>query len=494
MNLDMNKFDKDEQAIHDAFSRINVNPENVASQVKAHIREERPQNVYRVRRTASLAAAVLVVMVLSTTVFALAFGGFDWFMERFDPPFAEVVEPVMIYSEDQGIRMTVIGAQTFDNMAVVYVSLQDVSGENRLTEDTTFWAGFSRAPVDETEEFSVGWMSSGSTLLYFNEVTNSAYFELQLSSDSIIPDRLELSVDSLTTWRVSFVEEPVGISLADLPLAEVITIPGDYVTVSAFEHNYTPYTPETRTLLAPGHFATIPDYPDYHWISNMGIIDGQLRIQSLGTLRGEFFGATSVSLGLVCPQGEMVNPTEVLWGWADENYKPVHLDAIPILEIGEEFTMPPYNLTEYIFDVDLNSLANYMLVFWGSLSEGIEGNWQITAYTEDTGSHLVTLTPDVLVDGLNIEFMTLSPLGLSARGSTDNVNLERVVVEAYLETAYGLIPLGEARGGFTSIFDGDGDDAVLIGFTFGLDWSAESAIDVDAVTAVILEGYRIPIR
>ena len=86
----------------------------------------------------SAVAALALSVMLVVTAAAATLGGFDWFIEKFNPSFGEIVEPVEAYCEDQGIRMEVIGAQKYDNMAVVYLSLQDVSGQNRLTEQTDF--------------------------------------------------------------------------------------------------------------------------------------------------------------------------------------------------------------------------------------------------------------------------------------------------------------------------------------------------------------------
>ena len=95
---------------------------------------ETPVRTLHIRRGGRLLIAALVLLVASTAALAVGLGGFDWFIERFNPPFAELIEPSGVYAEDQGIRMTVIGAQESSGMGIVYLTVQDVSGTGRLAQ------------------------------------------------------------------------------------------------------------------------------------------------------------------------------------------------------------------------------------------------------------------------------------------------------------------------------------------------------------------------
>jgi len=498
MNTILDRFDNDEREIQKGFSNIEVDTESLKSRVKEQLREEahkyerKPQKM-RIRKSIPLVAAMVTILALSTTVFA-ALGGFDRFIERVNPTFAELLEPVMAYSEDQGIRMTVLGAQSFDNMAVVYVSLQDVTGENRLTETTSFFANlaldggnqradsstFTQSGEGEGEMMATFGGGSSTEALYFDEATNTLYFELRFFMGSVIPDTLNISASQLTLNQINFSESPIDISLGDLPVAETITVSSDYTSSSHWDPNY---TPETRTLLLPDNFAALPYYPESHRISNIGIIDGQLRVQELARDTG-FFGAIGVAFALICPNGETIHPTEILWAFADENYTLLHtMTAFPI-----DGSRPPYSISESIFDVDVDNLENYTLIFWGGILEGVEGSWQVNAYTTDTASRIIALTPNITVSGHNIEFMTLSPLGLEARGNVPEWLSNPM--EAYLETADGLISLGIATGAYSNIFESR-YDTTPTDTRFQLNWMATTAIDIDAVTAIILDGERI---
>ena len=90
-------------------------------------------------------------------------------------------------------------------MAVVYLSLQDVSGQNRLTEQTDFQDGFSVKMSTQAQEEAkrqkgkidseiVSSFSCGQKMLYFDEETNTIYYEFNITADADSPlsDPLEL--------------------------------------------------------------------------------------------------------------------------------------------------------------------------------------------------------------------------------------------------------------------------------------------------------------
>lgn len=201
----MRKFDMDEQYIHDMFSKNTVDSSKIAEEVKERLHKESAKVIPKLHRrwTWSIATAIVMSVALVVGAAAAALGSFDWFIEKFNPDFGKVVEPVEVYSEDQGIRMEVIGAQKYDNMAIVYLSIQDVTGENRLTERTDFKDGFSvkmnqqkqktTKGVDEVVSESVSWRQKK---LYFDEDTNTIYYEFQITADPRTP-----LADPLRAWK-----------------------------------------------------------------------------------------------------------------------------------------------------------------------------------------------------------------------------------------------------------------------------------------------------
>jgi hypothetical protein len=154
--------------------------------------EARPRNTVRLKRVFPVAAAIAMLFALSATAFA-SIGGFDRFIQRFNPSFAGVVEPVMAYSEDEGFRITVIGAQSFENMAIVYLSVQELTDENRLSQDMDWWPGLSI----HVEGLSGGIRQS---LLYFDDISKTAYLEISITANEEIPSPMTLAIDRFTLY------------------------------------------------------------------------------------------------------------------------------------------------------------------------------------------------------------------------------------------------------------------------------------------------------
>jgi len=501
-DLNMNTFDSEERLIQSALSRIKVDTSKLSSSVMEGISEQRVRSTRRVRRGITLVAAIVAVLAITTTALA-ATGGFDWIMQRINPTFAEIIEPVMVYAEDQGIRMTVIGAQNFENMAVVYISLQDVSGENRLTERASIGWNLSLRAVYEipdsvidTREITIvesaepTMFSGGSTLrqIYFDEATGTLYYELTKTSNRPIANSIEV-----VSWHVlldsQFIDaKPVGISLLNLDIPETVTAElGDGVFSSmGFSEKV---GDEQVKLLQPGRFATLPDYPDNHWVSNIGIIDGQLRVQGMTAWDGTSFDASRVSFALLRSDGEIIHSTESLFARVDESYNLTTLGHTTV------FQVEPRDVMEFIFDVDVYDLANYTLVFYGNISTGIEGEWLVQVDLAGKSNQILTITEEHLISGHTIEFITLNPLGLQARGRFPaywTMGSQGDELEAYIETPGGTFRLRQAGGFYAPVFE-TWECSVPICGNFTLTWEAESLIDIEFVTAIIIGGQRIAV-
>ena len=182
----MNKyqtFDKEEQQIFKAFSQIEVSTDNLERSIANvnHKRAKRPMKL------SFAMVALAVFLLLSGTVYA-ATGGLEQFLERFNPNFGEfVVAPLEpAYTEDQGIRFEVYGAQLFHNVAIIYYSLEDVSGENRLNDRT----GLEYTIFTDTGlAINTG---AGTERLHFDRRNNRLYFEARVIIQGPLPSQLRI--------------------------------------------------------------------------------------------------------------------------------------------------------------------------------------------------------------------------------------------------------------------------------------------------------------
>ena len=473
----MSAFDRDEQKIHDALFRITVDTSGLAGQVRNRLNEEIPRSApRRVRRPWVAAAAIAAVLVVSAA--AAAAGSFDWLIAKINPPFGEIVEPVEVSCEDQGIRMEVIGAQKYDNRAIVYLSLQDISGQNRLTEQTDFRDGFSvtmnpgtRETTGPGEEVtaSYSWKKS---LLFFDEETNTLYYEFNITADPDTPlsDPLELGTFLIYFSQKDY-EEPVSLSLDGLDGAQVTPIGEDQIWGGM---DVPDDLRGITVALTPGHYAALP-HGDDQWISNIGMVNGKLHVQ-IGKSFGQEFGSSDATLALRTPDGKFIGPDYELTLCGDGNHR--LLDA----RTGG-YADAVYKYEESVFSVNTDELDDCTLYYSCSVYSGVEGHWKVAANLSDTSRQMRVWTNDVPVEGHLFEHMTLSPLGLQVIGSYAGEECMAGEMSLALETADGVIPL-----------EGGGGEHDSKKQTFGLHWYTKTPLDVAEVTAVIINGTRIPVE
>ena len=182
----MNKhqtFDKEEQQIFKAFSQIEVNTDNLERSI-ANVNHERAK---RPMKLSFAMIALAVFLLVSGTVYA-ATGGLEQILERFNPDFGEFAVPPLepAYMESLGIRFEVYGAQVFDNLALIYYSLQDVSGENRLHERI----GLDYVIVTDDEGLIQG--GSSTRRLHFDRRNNTLYFEARIVVENTLPSQFRV--------------------------------------------------------------------------------------------------------------------------------------------------------------------------------------------------------------------------------------------------------------------------------------------------------------
>jgi|GEM_PF-2876374 len=138
----MNKFDKQEQEIHAAFSQIDVDAEGFKSKLNFSTTVTKKKSM----KFASIAAAVFVFMVVTVTAYAAATGRFDFIRSIIESPFIDyaVEQSEATYAEDQGIRIEAIAAEKIGDVILLYLAIQDVSDQGLFAPYS--WDSLSHTP------------------------------------------------------------------------------------------------------------------------------------------------------------------------------------------------------------------------------------------------------------------------------------------------------------------------------------------------------------
>jgi len=170
----MQNLDREESRIRSAFSEIIVDTKRLERNIA---NMNRPKRIKR--RLSLIVAAVLAFVMISATAYA-SVGGLDGFIARFSPEFGAFALPPLepAYTEDDGIRIEVVGARVFENVVLVYYTMEDVTGENRLTRHM-------RPSLDvfsDSVQLSDGGASGRH--IHFDESNNRSYFETSIMVDA----------------------------------------------------------------------------------------------------------------------------------------------------------------------------------------------------------------------------------------------------------------------------------------------------------------------
>ncbi|MGG3268080.1 DUF4179 domain-containing protein [Priestia aryabhattai] len=345
-------------------------------------------------------AAAALFLIGSAGVSAAAFPSFNHLLSLVSPDIALFLQPIENTSEDKGIKMKVIGAINDDEMAVIYVTMQDLTG-NRIDQTLDLY--------DYT--LTEGHMFN-SQIVDYDKDTNTATLRVQANGGTGLNNKkINFQISSFLSHKHNHDGIYVDTHLADLKNKEVATVSinSDSTSGGGGEMFDKLEKGEKIEILKPNETTlSLPKIKFMH-VSNIGIVDGQLHVQTKWSdddidSHGDFY--------LVDSFGKQINASSSVHYGVDKSGKTVY---------GNKYV-------EYIFDVNNEDLSKLKLM--GHLvSNGnfTKGDWSTTFklhsvenekslnFNEDFGSWKATK-------------MTLSSLGVTLYGKgqfkdTDNIKV-----------------------------------------------------------------------
>lgn len=279
----------------------------------------------------------------------------------FSPALTQQLMPVNESCEDNGVKMEVVSAAINGDTAMVYLSLQDLTGD-RFDETVDLFDSYhlnfpSRTGVTGHCDF-----------VSYDEQTRTALFlvTLEQSDSAPIPTgKYTFSVRQLLSGKQALENTVIPLSLADASIApETLWIDSQSLDlyISGGSAAEADGLPDQALFLAPQ--APLYEPADNLAITGMGWINDQLHVQLRiqNSLQLDPHGW----LNLKTASGETINGSYTL-------YFTQHPD-----------TDDRTDYHEFIFDVTPEQAADYIL--YGSFhtaSKLTEGNWQVTFRLED---------------------------------------------------------------------------------------------------------------
>lgn len=261
------------------------------------------------------------------------------------PETAQGLKQVRMSCEDEGIRMEVVSASIRDNVAQIYITMQDMAG-NRIDETT-----------DLFDSYSINQPFSGSSTCQFIDYdaeTKTAEFMIFITNSdqkNIIGKKITFSVDKFLSNK----QEYNDILLPQIDLGDVQLSPQTQTKVkvrgSLGEYNSTKKShflmPDAQKTFSPVNGVTI---------TGLGFINGKLHIQAYyeNILETDNHGY----LDLVDADGDKIAPQGSISFWDTERRG---------------------SYEEYIFDVSPDEISNYKVLGNFRTCESLtSGDWQVT--------------------------------------------------------------------------------------------------------------------
>lgn len=474
----MNYLDHEEQQIKDLLNSLSVDSEHFKEKMKKRLADEPMQiNAYRYRRKRSFAALLALFLVLGSTAIAAKFGTFGWLMETFHPSYQAVTEPVEVFSEDNGIRLEIIGAQKYQNTAVVYLSISDTTGQKRLTEKSDFSDTFQVATVTGKEkssqsESNLSSFTLSKKLLFFDTESNTLYYEFYINADGDSPlaDHLQIGAKII---NFDYKEHSGEIALNTLNLIEnnPISLKPEHILSSGWSKEET-----KRSPLALSFHNPVPLHEKQKDVKlcNIGMIDDKLHLQIKYPFYEEF-GSQYHTFYLVDEKGNKIDDEGHFSFLTDESGNVVTLSEVNVHDKGN------YRHNEYFFSVDPARLSGYKLLYSFDVVTGTEGNWKVAANLSDSKNQIKTVTTTTKIDSHTFTNFIITPLGVESYGNYEGEFTTTPEMQLSLETASGLLPTLTGSGSWQNQ-------------KFYHHWRVDNPINVDEIIAIHINGQRIEVK
>ncbi|WFR60898.1 hypothetical protein P9222_20435 [Paenibacillus amylolyticus] len=361
-----------------------------------------------------------------------------------------ILQPVHQVSEDQGIRMEVIGAVRDGDTTEIYVSLSDLTGHR--IDDT----------LDVYDYRVTGGHAKNAQIIHYDDANKTAIVRF-LIQGKVSKNRITVQVNTLMSGTSRQDGYNVQVDwdrlLQDKKINDYDILNQDRISGLGGK---TDIQMETDPIPVLHQDVTNIPIEGIAWmhISNMGFVDGKLHIQ-------------------INPDNEIGEYNHGYFYFTDEQ--------------GQKLDIPEYSVSyghymkdgvgyggdyeEYVYDLsavdDLDKLR--LQGSFTSISEVVKGNWKTTFNLSQNG---LSKTGNVQLDangGLQAN-VTLSSVGVTITGEElSKIQMEDLRIEVHLKDGTTL----NAASGFLQL------DQDLI------KWISPTTIPVNDVSYLLLNGERV---
>ena len=390
------------QAIDEGLGHLELTAEQkqaILAQCRPTVALHRPKAIL-FKRVAAVAACAAVFTVSSLGVVASSPALADR-LGMLGQHVQTILQPIELSAMDDGIRMEVLAALNDADVAAVYLTLQDTTGQNRITEDI------------DLRHFQIsGATFTSAQVIGFDEATNTATLCMTGEGGDLADRKVSVTLRSfLTGWNVVDHTIPARQLLDELALPAPQLQPAkelhglssvdsiDWLPEDALDH------PEKLSVLKSSNSgAFLPEVP-WLQVTAAGVADGALHLQ---ILRDDQMGVYN----------------QITFTWLDENGQPIEVPSAQA-DLGQEFTIAPgwseFRLQEHILKLpqgkNINDLTlGYTTYAYDACRKGV---WSV-AFPLEAAEESITIPCPRQMDGWVMQDIQISALGVTIRGRSEN--------------------------------------------------------------------------
>ncbi|MYL53187.1 DUF4179 domain-containing protein [Pontibacillus yanchengensis] len=301
------------------------------------------------------------------------------------PEIALLLKPIEKTSVDNDIKMETVAAISDDEMAVIYITLQDLSGD-RI--DSTL----------DLYDFSLsGAQMFNSKVIAFDETTKTATLRIQANGgEDLNGEKVKFQIQSFLSHKETHEFEKRNISSILKEEANTMTLDMNNIPGGGGELYRSLENQETIQVLQPAPSKNNIFKHDFMEVTNVGLIEDRLHVQ---VRWDEDYVDSHGQLTLTDQTGSSIKPSSVQFGFDGSK-----------TSYGREYT-------EYIFKVESEDHLNYDLS-GNFVASGLfeEGSWNTTFKLQAEDSSLLEMKFEMSMGGWTSNQLTIHPLGVTLQG------------------------------------------------------------------------------
>ena len=224
-----------------------------------------------IKRMIVIAAAIILCVVITTPVLAATVNPVYELVYKISPGLAQMLKPVQMSCEDNGIRMEVLSASVYENEAAIYISLQDLTDQNRIDGTTDLFDSYY---INRSFD-----SFASCQIVSFDKETNTATFLINITQ----ANGREIGSNKITFGFREFISKKSRFEgeLSELDLSKAVEVKDTFTPewfrgASGTDSDLDALT-DTKCLVPVVGGIVSP--VDGVTVTNMGFIDDKLHIQ-----------------------------------------------------------------------------------------------------------------------------------------------------------------------------------------------------------------------